>query len=179
MAVKTRHKHGLVKIRDAEYVGMGSMMKPVPAEVRKLQELESDVAALQAVLTNPLPYDFRVPETVPELEVNFVGRGNPSCVKNTEHDHSYTDRHGILTSSDQNNIPKATGKAYDGSNSNSSVDKGKSTVHVRSGELYPGDLCCINKKTSPRPGLMERNCTAHTYEVLMLIMFCSSLTSSF
>ncbi|KAL6178866.1 hypothetical protein ACLB2K_050383 [Fragaria x ananassa] len=171
-AVPLRHKHEPVNIRDDEYVGRDAsngIHNDISAEVRKVQqELKSSVMALQAVVTDPLPYDLRVPEVVKsELEVNHVsvedGIKNPSVEKNTEPDHSTCDTHGNLTSSDQKDVPQATtGKEYDAPSS--SVDKGKATEYVRSGDPYPGDLCCSNQKSRPQPGLMKRNSTAHTYE---------------
>ncbi|KAL6180730.1 hypothetical protein ACLB2K_047390 [Fragaria x ananassa] len=171
-AVPLRHKHEPVNIRDAEYVGRHAsdgIHNDISAEVRKVQqELKSSVMALQAVVTDPLSYDLCVPEVVKsELEVNHVsvedGIKNPSVEMNAEPDHSTCDTHGNLTSSDQKDVPQATtGKEYDAPSS--SVDKGKATEYVRSGDPYPGDLFCSNQKSGPRPGLMKRNSTAHTYK---------------
>ncbi|KAL6176293.1 hypothetical protein ACLB2K_052927 [Fragaria x ananassa] len=171
-AVPLRHKHEPVNIRDTEYVGRDAsdgIHNDISTEVRKVQqELKSGVIALKAVVTDPLPYDLRVPEVVKsELEVNHVsvedGIKNPSVEKNAEPDHSTCDTHGNLTSSDQKDVPQATtGKEYDAPSL--SVDKGKATEYVRSGDPYPGDLCCSNQKSGPQPGLMKRNSTAHTYK---------------
>ncbi|KAM5574187.1 hypothetical protein ABKV19_013597 [Rosa sericea] len=167
-----RHKHGPLKIRDAEYVGTdasdGIHNYVSSTEVREVQEeLKSSVMALQSVVTDPLPYNLRVPEIVrSELEVNHVsgedGTENPSVEMNTGADHSNSDTNGNPTSSDQNDVPQAPGKENDASNL--SVEKGKGTEYVRSGDPNRADLCCSNQNSGPRPGLMERNSTAHAYK---------------
>ncbi|XP_062017322.1 uncharacterized protein LOC133733697 isoform X2 [Rosa rugosa] len=170
-----RRRHGPVKIRDAEDVGTeasaGIYNSVSSAEVRKVQEeLKSSVLALQAVVTDPLPYALQVSEIVrSELGMRPVdhvsgengGAANPSVEKNSEPDQSNNDNHGNQTSH-QNDVPQPSGKENDATNL--SVNKGKGTEYVRTGDVNPGNPSCSYQNNVSRAGLMERNSTAHTLE---------------
>ncbi|PRQ34801.1 putative transcription factor MYB-HB-like family [Rosa chinensis] len=170
-----RRRHGPVKIRDAEDVGMeasaGIYNSVSSAEVRKVQEeLKSSVLALQAVVTDPLPYALRVSEIVrSELGMKPVdhvseengGAANPSVERNSEPDQSNNDNHGNQTSH-QNDVPQPSEKENDGPNL--SVDRGKGMEYVGTGDVNPGNPSCSYQNNISRAGLMERNSTAHTYE---------------
>jgi hypothetical protein len=156
------------------------------AEVRKVQEeLKSRVMTLQALVTDPLPYALHVSGIVrSELEMRSlnhvsgeVGAANSSVEKDTEPDHSNNGNHGNLISSHRNDVPQPAGKENDAPNL--FVDKVKGTEYVQSGDLNPGDPCCSNQNRVSRLGFLERNSNAHTYEVVMFTLLCSSLTSSF
>ncbi|KAM5582981.1 hypothetical protein ABKV19_003069 [Rosa sericea] len=170
-----RRRHGPVKIRDAEDVGTeasaGIYNSVSSAEVRKVQEeLKSSVLALQAVVTDPLPYALQVSEIVrSELGMRPVdhvsgengGAASPSVEKNSEPDQSNNDNHGNQTSH-QNDVPQPSGKENDATNL--SVDNGKGTEYVRTGDVNPGNPSCSYQNNVSRAGLMERNSTAHTLE---------------
>ncbi|KAK9947242.1 hypothetical protein M0R45_012674 [Rubus argutus] len=170
-----KRKHGPVKIRDAENVGTdtsdGIHHYVSSAEVRKVQEeLKSRVMTLQALVTDPLPYALHVSGIVrSELEMRSlnhvsgeVGAANSSVEKNTEPDHSNNGNHGNLISSHRNDVPQPAGKENDAPNL--FVDKAKGTEYVQSGDLNLGDPCCSNQNRVSRPGFVERNSNAHTYE---------------
>ncbi|XP_024161376.1 uncharacterized protein LOC112168489 isoform X1 [Rosa chinensis] len=170
-----RRRHGPVKIRDAEDVdteaSAGIYNSVSSAEVRKVQEeLKSSVLALQAVVTDPLPYALRKSEIVrSELGIRPVdhvsgengGAANPSVAKCTEPDQFNNDNHGNHTSH-QNDVSQPSGKENDAPNL--SVDKGKGTEYVQTGDVNPGNPSCSFQNNVSRAGLMERNSTAHTYE---------------
>ncbi|XP_062017299.1 uncharacterized protein LOC133733668 [Rosa rugosa] len=184
-----RRRHGPVKIRDAEDVGMEASARIYnsvsSAEVRKVQEeLKSSVLALQAVVTDPLPYALRKSEIVrSELGMRPVdhvsgengGAANPSVAKCTEPDQFNNDNHGNHTSH-QNDVPQPSGKENDAPNL--SVDKGKGTDYVQTGDVNPGNPSCSFQNNVSRAGLMERNSTAHTYEWDDLLGMSSEQTNS-
>ncbi|KAL6200480.1 hypothetical protein ACLB2K_030261 [Fragaria x ananassa] len=165
-----RRRHGPAKIRDDEDVGKeasaGIHNSASSAEVKKVQEeLKSSVLALQAVVTDPLPYALRVSEMLrSELGMRPVdhvskenngGATNSSVEKNTEPDQSNNDNHGNQTSH-HNDVPQPTPIL--------SVDMGKGTENAGTWDVNPENPSCSHQNNLSRASLMERNSTACTYE---------------
>ena len=59
---------------------------------------------------------------------------------------------------------------------NPSVDK---SVAPQATDFGCGNQSCVPQSNSTRPSLMERNSTAHTYEVLVLMFCCFNLLVCF
>ncbi|XP_004294731.1 PREDICTED: uncharacterized protein LOC101296074 [Fragaria vesca subsp. vesca] len=164
-----RRRHGPAKIRDDEDVDKeapaGIYNSVSSAEVKKVQEeLKSSVLALQAAVTDPLPYALHISEMLrSELgmrPVDHVSKENgcatnPSVEKNAEPDQSNNDNHGNQTSHN-NDVPQPT--------PNLSVDMGKGTENAGTGDVNPENPSCSHQNNVSRASLMERNSTARTYE---------------
>uniref|UniRef100_A0A5B6ZKH7 Uncharacterized protein n=1 Tax=Davidia involucrata TaxID=16924 RepID=A0A5B6ZKH7_DAVIN len=129
-----------VKITDTEELGIGTSNNkhgclPTP-EVNKVQEaLKSSSLELQAVVKDPLPDAFQLAETI----ISGMGRENMNQELSVE-DQSRLD------------VDVANHSVY------------KSPEAVLANEHNLGNQCCSHENKVPKPSLMERNSTSHTYE---------------
>lgn len=122
---------------------------PTP-EVNMIREaLKSSSLDLQAVVNDPLPDALHLSETIIADMVKKDKIHEPS-------------------------VENQSGKDIDALNP--SVDKGVAAQTTDSG---CGNQSCIPQSNSTRPSLMERNSTAHTYEVLALMFCCFNLLVCF
>lgn len=136
-------------------------------EVSNAQEaLRSSILELQAVVTDPLPDALRVAETI-RLDLAMksvnVGAENLSVEIGARPVQSHNDNLGNVS------IPQSSGKEKDVPNP--PVNQGKGTESVQTDDVNLGNPSSSNKNNAPRPSLMERNTTAHTYEVFMFLSF--------
>lgn len=145
-----KRRRGPLRISDVEDSGADALESrynsiPTP-EVRRVQEaLKSSSLELQAVVTDPLPEALRVAETVVS----------------------------DLTTKDVNHErPLESQRGTEADAANPSVEKRKEPVQSSDANL--GNPSCSHQNNVPRPSLMERNSTAHTYEVLLLFRLSSS-----
>ncbi|KAI5321533.1 hypothetical protein L3X38_030604 [Prunus dulcis] len=110
-------------------------------------------------MTDPLPDALRVAETIrldlAKKSVN-VGAENLSVEIGAGPVQSHNDNLGNVS------VPQSSGKEKDVPNP--PVNQGKGTESVQTDDVNLGNPSSSNKNNAPRPSLMERNTTAHTYE---------------
>ncbi|CAL8998822.1 unnamed protein product [Prunus brigantina] len=110
-------------------------------------------------MTDPLPDALRVAETI-RLDLAMksvnVGAENLSVEIGARPVQSHNDNLGNVS------IPQSSGKEKDVPNP--PVNQGKGTESVQTDDVNLGNPSSSNKNNAPRPSLMERNTTAHTYE---------------
>ncbi|PQM40265.1 uncharacterized protein Pyn_40941 [Prunus yedoensis var. nudiflora] len=110
-------------------------------------------------MTDPLPDALRVAETI-RLDLAMksvnVGAENLSVEIGAGPVQSHNDNLGNVS------VPQSSGKEKDVPNP--PVNQGKGTESVQTDDVNLGNPSCSNKNNAPRPSLMERNTTAHTYE---------------
>ncbi|BFG33737.1 hypothetical protein CerSpe_200110 [Prunus speciosa] len=110
-------------------------------------------------MTDPLPDALRVGETI-RLDLAMksvnVGAENLSVEIGAGPVQSHNDNLGNVS------VPQSSGKEKDVPNP--PVNQGKGTESVQTDDVNLGNPSSSNKNNAPRPSLMERNTTAHTYE---------------
>ncbi|CAB4282044.1 unnamed protein product [Prunus armeniaca] len=110
-------------------------------------------------MTDPLPDALRVAETI-RLDLAMksvnVGAENLSVEIGAGPVQSHNDNLGNVS------FPQSSGKEKDVPNP--PVNQGKGTESVQTDDVNLGNPSSSNKINAPRPSLMERNITAHTYE---------------
>ncbi|CAB4312352.1 unnamed protein product [Prunus armeniaca] len=110
-------------------------------------------------MTDPLPDALRVAETI-RLDLAMksvnVGAENLSVEIGAGPVQSHNDNLGNVS------FPQSSGKEKDVPNP--PVNQGKGTESVQTDDVNLGNPSSSNKNNAPRPSLMERNITAHTYE---------------
>ncbi|XP_020422771.1 uncharacterized protein LOC18775002 isoform X2 [Prunus persica] len=110
-------------------------------------------------MTDPLPDALRVAETI-RLDLAMksvnVGAENLSVEIGAGPVQSHNDNLGNVS------VPQSSGKEKDVPNP--PVNQGKGTESVQTDDVNLGNPSSSNKNNAPRPSLMERNTTAHTYE---------------
>ncbi|BBH04550.1 TRF-like 7 [Prunus dulcis] len=110
-------------------------------------------------MTDPLPDALRVAETIrldlAKKSVN-VGAENLSVEIGAGPVQSHNDNLGNVSVSQSSRKEKDV--------PNPPVNQGKGTESVQTDDVNLGNPSSSNKNNAPRPSLMERNTTAHTYE---------------